>query len=108
MERHLTIFWSPCAAHCLDLMLKDIGKLEWVKPCVERAKNICKYIYNHAFVLNTMRKYRGDRYLAQPSITRPTSNFITLKSLLTSREELRHSLLGRSELPLPMLQSLQG
>lgn len=46
MERHPKIFWSPCAACGLDLMLEDIGKLEWVKSCVERAKNI----YNHALV----------------------------------------------------------
>ena len=26
--RHPTIFWISCAAHCIDLMLEDIGKLE--------------------------------------------------------------------------------
>ena len=55
MERHPTIFWTPYAAHCLDLMLEDIGKLQWIKSCVEKAKNICKFVYNHAFVLATMR-----------------------------------------------------
>jgi hypothetical protein len=28
MERIPTLFWSPCAAHCLDLMLEDIGKMK--------------------------------------------------------------------------------
>jgi hypothetical protein len=28
MQRIPTLFWSPCAAHCLDLMLEDIGKLK--------------------------------------------------------------------------------
>ena len=27
-EKHPTIWWTPCAAHCLDLMLEDIGKIE--------------------------------------------------------------------------------
>ena len=27
MERIPTLFWSPCATHCLDLMLEEIGKL---------------------------------------------------------------------------------
>jgi hypothetical protein len=31
---HRTIWWTPCAAHCLDLMLEDIGKIEWVKKTV--------------------------------------------------------------------------
>ena len=27
-EKHPTIWWNACAAHCLDLMLEDIGKIE--------------------------------------------------------------------------------
>ena len=95
MERHPTIFWSPCAAHYIDLMLEEIGKLEWVKSCVERAKNVCKFIYNHSFVLSKMRKYTGGKELARPSIMRFASNFITLQSLLTSRDDLRSMFVGR-------------
>lgn len=47
-EKHPTIWWTPCATHCLDLMLEDIGKIEWVRKCVEQAKCITKYIYNHS------------------------------------------------------------
>ncbi|XP_059075804.1 uncharacterized protein LOC131043866 [Cryptomeria japonica] len=94
MERHPKIFWSPCAAHCLDLMLEDIGKLGWVKECVERAKNICKFIYNHALVLSIMRQYTGERELARPGITRFASNFLTLKSLLKSKASLRRMFVG--------------
>jgi hypothetical protein len=25
-----TMFWTPCAAHCIDLTLHDIGKIGWV------------------------------------------------------------------------------
>ncbi len=67
-------------------MLEDMGELEWIKSCVERAKNICKFIYNYAFVLSTMRKYTGDRELAHPSITRFASSFITLKSLMNQEK----------------------
>ena len=28
IKRIPTLFWTPCAAHCLDLMLEDIGKLK--------------------------------------------------------------------------------
>ena len=24
MMRHLTLFWTPCVAHCIDLMLEDV------------------------------------------------------------------------------------
>jgi hypothetical protein len=28
MERIPRLFWTPCAAHCLDLMMEDIGKIK--------------------------------------------------------------------------------
>jgi hypothetical protein len=31
IEEFPHIVWSPCATHCLDLMVEDIGKLNWVK-----------------------------------------------------------------------------
>ena len=37
-EKHKTIFWTPCVAHCIDLMLEDIGKQEWIKNTTEHAK----------------------------------------------------------------------
>ena len=94
MERHPKIFWTPCVAHCIDLMLEDIGKLAWVKSCVTKAKNLCKFIYNHALILSTMRKYTKGKELARPGITRFASNFITLKSMLASRLELRCMFVG--------------
>jgi hypothetical protein len=50
-QKHRTIWWTPCATHCLDLMLEDIGKIEWVKKTVEQGKSITRYIYNHSWVL---------------------------------------------------------
>jgi hypothetical protein len=75
-------------------MLEDIGKLEWVKSCVDKAKNICKFIYNHALVLSMMRQYTGQRELARLGITRFASNFLTLKSLLKSKASLRRMFVG--------------
>ena len=89
MERHPTIFWTPCAAHCIDLMLEDLGKLPWIKTCVDSAKNICKFVYNHTWVLNLMRQYTGLRELSHPGITRFATNFITMQSLIRSRAALR-------------------
>ncbi|XP_059076669.1 uncharacterized protein LOC131875947 [Cryptomeria japonica] len=94
MERHPSIFWSPCAAHCIDLMLEDIAKIAWIRTCVEKAKNICKFVYNHAWVLSLMRQYTGQKELARPGITRFATNFITLQSLIRSKAALRRMLVG--------------
>ncbi|XP_058214114.1 uncharacterized protein LOC131325717 isoform X2 [Rhododendron vialii] len=40
------LFWSPCTAHCLDLMLEDIFKLPNLKTTWERAIMMHGYIYN--------------------------------------------------------------
>ena len=88
-EKHPTIWWTPCAAHCLDLMLEDIGKIEWVKKCVEQAKCITRYIYNHTWVLNLMRKNTGGKELVRSAITRFATNFLTLQSLIQQKANLR-------------------
>ena len=29
MDRHPTLFWTPCATHCIDLILEDMGKIQF-------------------------------------------------------------------------------
>ena len=43
--------WSPCVAHCINLMLQDMGKLEEVSEAIPYAIKITKYIYNHWYAL---------------------------------------------------------
>jgi hypothetical protein len=88
-EKHRTIWWTPCAAHCLDLMLEDIGKIEWVKKTVEQGKSITRYIYNHSWVLNLMRKNTDGRELVRSAITRFATNFLTLQSMIDQNANLR-------------------
>ena len=78
IERHPTLFWTPCAAHCLDLLLEDMGKLSFIKEAVDMARSIPKFIYNHAFVLNLMRRFTRNKELHRHAITRFATNFITL------------------------------
>ena len=78
MERHPSLFWSPCAAHCIDLMLEDVGKIPFIKEVVDQARSITKFIYNHAWVLSLMRRCTRNRELLRPGITRFATNFISL------------------------------
>jgi hypothetical protein len=80
-EKHKTIFWTPCVAHCIDLMLEDIDKQEWIKNTIDHAKSITKYIYNHSWVLSLMRKNTEKRELPRPAITRFATHFLTLQSM---------------------------
>ncbi|XP_058756871.1 uncharacterized protein LOC131630088 [Vicia villosa] len=83
------LFWSPCAAHCINLMLQDMGKLEEVSETVSQASKITKYIYNHCFALYLMRQHTGGREILRPAPTRFATNFIALQSILSHKDALR-------------------
>eukprot|EP00253_Pinus_taeda_P006848 PITA_06848 len=82
MERYHTLLWTPCATHCLNLLLEDMGKLFFIKEVVDMARSVPKFIYNHAFVLSLMRRFTRNEELQCPAITRFATNFITLQCLL--------------------------
>ena len=42
---HIT--WQPCAAHTINLMLKDLGRFPLIEHVVDSAKKICRFLYNH-------------------------------------------------------------
>ncbi|XP_038972160.1 uncharacterized protein LOC120104679 [Phoenix dactylifera] len=88
MERRPQIFWTPCAAHCIDLILMDIGKICRVQHTVEIAQRITRYIYSHTWVLSLMRRYAGGEIL-RPGVTRFATNYIALDSLIEKKGALR-------------------
>ncbi|RVW25217.1 hypothetical protein CK203_105966 [Vitis vinifera] len=83
------LYWTPCAAHCLDLMLEDIGKLPNIKRTLERAISLNGYIYNRSGLLNMMRWFTEQRELLRPAKTRFATTFITLSRLHEQKNNLR-------------------
>ncbi|XP_057734634.1 uncharacterized protein LOC130950101 [Arachis stenosperma] len=83
------LYWSPCAAHCDNLMFQDIGKLQEVSQTMSQASLITKYIYNHCYPLFLMRKFTGGREILRPAPTRFATNFIALQSILAQKDPLR-------------------
>ncbi|XP_025637044.1 uncharacterized protein [Arachis hypogaea] len=83
------LYWSPCAAHCVNLMFQDIGKLQEVSQTVSQASMITKYIYNHCYPLFLMRKFTGGPEILRPAPTRFATNFIALQSILAQKDPLR-------------------
>jgi len=89
MERIPSLFWSPCAAHCLDLMLEDIGGLKEFKKPIARARRVTTFIYRHGRILSAMREKTGGSDLVRPAATRFATAFLTLKSLHKHRDSLK-------------------
>eukprot|EP00253_Pinus_taeda_P024452 PITA_24452 len=68
MEKYNHIYWTPCAAHCLDLMLHDLAKFPWVNETIRRAKTIGNFIINHRLTLSIYRK-NASKELLRPCDT---------------------------------------
>jgi len=89
MERIPHLFWTPCAAHCLDLLLEDIGKIKEFKTCINNARKVSRFIYKHGRLIDQMReKIGGD--LVRPAVTRFATSFLTLASMHRNRNGLRN------------------
>ena len=88
-EKYPSITWSPCAAHCLNLVLKDVSELDNVKSLVTLASRVTVFIYNHKWPLNWLRKRPGWTEIIRPGATRFGTAFIALQSLYNHKEDLQ-------------------
>ncbi|KAH7278565.1 hypothetical protein KP509_38G046800 [Ceratopteris richardii] len=73
-EEYKKIVLTPCASHCLDLLMEDVGKIEWVCVIFKRAKSIVKMITKRPKVLSI---YPQHAYM-----------FIVLERLIRTRPNL--------------------
>ncbi|XP_073290495.1 uncharacterized protein [Primulina huaijiensis] len=83
------LYWSPCAAHCIDLMLEDFFKLPHLKKVYERAMMVNGYIYNRPQVLNMMREFTRQKDMVRAGKTRFATAFLTLKRFQNHKASLR-------------------
>ncbi|XP_028552223.1 uncharacterized protein LOC110098778 [Dendrobium catenatum] len=56
MEKRPHLYWNPCAAHCIDLMLEKLGQLPQHKLALLKAKFVSKFIYNHPWRFKELRQ----------------------------------------------------
>ena len=55
LMKKYNLYWTPCAAHCIDLMFEDIGKRYSVTQLIKNTRKITNFIYNHGWLLAKMR-----------------------------------------------------
>ena len=44
LMKKYNLYWTPCAAHCIDLMFEDIGKRDSVAQLIMNARKITNFI----------------------------------------------------------------
>ena len=88
LMKKYNLYWTPCAAHCIDLMFEDTAKRATVSELITNARKITNFIYNHGWLLAKVRKVCGGD-IVRPGATRFATNYIALESLLKKRADLK-------------------
>ncbi|XP_022991080.1 uncharacterized protein LOC111487785 isoform X1 [Cucurbita maxima] len=81
-DTYPTLYWTPCAASCVDLILGDFGNIESVNTVIEQARSITRFVYNNSMVLNMVRRYTYGNDILEPCATRSATNFATLNRMV--------------------------
>ena len=88
LMKKYNLYWTPCAAHCIDLMFEDIAKRATVSELITNARKITNFIYNHGWLLAKVRKVCGGD-IVRPGATRFATNYIALEILLKKMADLK-------------------
>ncbi|XP_031283147.1 uncharacterized protein LOC116141811 [Pistacia vera] len=94
-EKYNNITWSPCAAHCINLMLKDIAEMDHVVCLTKRASKVTKFVYNHTFLIAWLRKRQGWKEIVRPGVTCFATTFIVLRNLNEHKHDLQAMVTNR-------------
>ncbi|RVW49071.1 hypothetical protein CK203_111714 [Vitis vinifera] len=86
LMKKYNLYWTPCAAHCIDLIFEDIGKRPNVIEVINNARKITNFIYNHGWLLAQMRKYCGGD-IVRPGATSCSHNAICVRAYARDERE---------------------
>ncbi|XP_042502072.1 uncharacterized protein LOC122079561 [Macadamia integrifolia] len=84
------MYRTNCAAHGINLLLKDIHKhVRWVREIIDDGKHVVDYMHRHTAIIALMREFTNAKEIKQPCKTRFATNFLMLQSLIVVENELR-------------------
>ena len=71
MDKRKRLFWTPCEAHCLDLILEYFEKeIKYHHETIANGRKITTYIYRRTLLLTWLKEFTKGRELVRLSITR--------------------------------------
>ncbi|GJX93722.1 SCAN domain-containing protein [Tanacetum coccineum] len=79
MDKRNKLFWTPCAAHCVDLMLEDFEKkIEEHKVTIAKGRKVVSFIYNITHLIFLLKEFSNGKELLRPGATRFATSYLTL------------------------------
>ena len=85
IEVYEHIAWTPCLAHTVNLMLKDIARRPEHGVMIKQCKRISNWLHNHG-QLNTMMRNAIGGELVKWDATRFGTNYMFLESIYRKRD----------------------
>ncbi|XP_020203984.2 uncharacterized protein LOC109789440 [Cajanus cajan] len=89
MQTRKNLYWTPCAAHCIDLIFEDFEKkLKVHEVTIKKGRKITTYIYSRTMLISMLKKFTKGRDLVRPGITRFATAYLTLSCLNDNKASL--------------------
>ena len=93
-DKYPDITWVSCAAHTLNLLLKDIGKMSFVQPILLDANHLVKFMQEHQFTY-ALFCTKSNKCLQIFCAMRFATSYYVLERLLTVRVVLVETVANR-------------
>ncbi|GFP81060.1 hypothetical protein PHJA_000249300 [Phtheirospermum japonicum] len=90
LQNYGSVFVTPCASQCMNGILDEFCKVDWINRCILHAQAVSKYIYNNLSMLELMKKFTGGQDIIRSGVTKFVSNFLSLQLMLKQKSRLKH------------------
>ena len=82
MEKRKKLFWTPFAAHFIDLILEDFEKkIKMHATKITKGRKITAFIYSRTMLIAWLREFTEGKDLIRPAVTRFATAYLTLSCL---------------------------
>ncbi|XP_025606875.1 uncharacterized protein [Arachis hypogaea] len=109
MEKRSTIFWMPCAVHCIELMFEEFEKRVKVhRETIANGRRITTYIYSRASVIDLLHYFTKGKDLIRPAATRGATSYLTLDCLNRNKDALEKMFTSKSWKSIAFSRSRSG
>ncbi|XP_068503640.1 uncharacterized protein [Phaseolus vulgaris] len=89
MQKRNKLYWTPCATHCIDLMLEDFEKkIPLHQKTISNGKKITAYIYSRTSLICLLHKHTEGIDLIRQANTRFATSYLTLGCLNENKKSL--------------------
>ncbi|KAL3653598.1 hypothetical protein CASFOL_003279 [Castilleja foliolosa] len=90
LQNYGSVFVTSCASECMNGILDEFCKVDWINRCILQAQAISKYIYTNLSTLELMKKFTSEQDIVRSGVTNSISNFLSLQSMLKQKSRLKH------------------